>query len=427
MARVVVVGAGVIGVSAAYHLQSDGHKVTVVDRDVGPALGTSFANAGLITPSMSDPWNSPGIALALARSLLSDHAPMLLRLASLPNYLGWGVQFLRNSTAARFKSSFHSNLELALASARTYEGLCDTVAIEHDRLRRGCLRIFRNPASVPAGTEFAGLCVEAGLTVSTLSGDEVVAQEPALAPIRKDILGGMHFPNDQSGDAHKFARGLLAEFQARGGTFLPRCEVKALEIRNRTVTGVDTSSGRLDADILVLAAGSDTLRLTGPIGLKVPLRPVKGYSLTFDTGADQRTDAPRIPVSDHDLHVAITPLGRRLRVAGTAELAGYCHSLSPRRIQNLWRVLGEVYPSYRRSTCLSYGRAWCGLRPVTADGVPIISKTRVEGLYLNTGHGHLGWTLGPGSGRLIADIVADRSSQVDPSRYALARFSRSQG
>lgn len=413
--RVIVIGSGLLGVTSAYFLARNGAEVTVLERTGGAANATSYANAGMLTPSMADPWNAPGVFGQLLRYLGKEDAPLLLRPRALPSILGWGLTFLANSRVERFHANLAANLRLANYSLDILRALREQQSLSYDQKTAGTLRVFREQRALDASAARWETLARFGLKTHVLSAAATVELEPALAEVRDKLAGGIHCPQDESGDARQFTQALAEKARSAGVTFKFNTTVTGFEHDGRKITAVATDSGPLVADTVVVSAGSWSTPLLQGLGLRLPVRPVKGYSITLDAGAwNQR---PALPVIDDALHAAVTPLGQRLRVAGTAEFAGYDTALSPARIENLFSLLLSVYPGFAPHLDRSRAQPWAGLRPVSADGVPYIGRLRYDNLYLNTGHGHLGWTLAAGSARLLADIVSGRPAGLDRTAY----------
>jgi D-amino-acid dehydrogenase len=418
ISKVIVIGSGLIGVTTAYFLSHRGHEVIVVDRQDGPGKETSFANGALLTPSMAEPWNAPGSWRVLLASLGRSDAAMQLRLRSLPALMGWGVRFLRNSRTATFERNALSNLRLSLASLEVMQALREQTNIEYGRASRGSLRIFRDPASLARASTAANRVVSEGLSFRQLSRGEVIELEPALMPIANQLTGAIHYGIDETGDAYQFCVALAACCRERGVEFRFRTEVSALEARSGRVIAVVSQRERLVADQYVVAAGSYSAPLLRSVGVNVPIQPAKGYSVTIDR--NHARPSLLIPVVDDQLHAVIVPLGGTVRVAGTAEFAGYDRRANPHRIRNLLGLLQRVLPQaqFDRTKAVS----WSGLRAMSADGVPIIGRTAISNLFVNSGHGHLGWTMAAGSARLLMELTSGDATFIDPAPFDLARF-----
>jgi D-amino-acid dehydrogenase len=416
--KVLIIGGGLIGVTSAWFLQRRGHQVTVLDRADGPGLETSFANAGLLTPGMSEPWNAPGSWRVLLGSLGRSDAPLQLRLKALPTLAGWGVGFLRNSRPAAFGRNALSNLRLSLYSLTVMQSLRELTGIEYGRAARGSVKVFRDRVALDRAVAAARQLAAEGLSSRRLSPAAAVELEPALAPIAGQLAGAMHYEVDETGDAYCFCAGLADHGRQQGVEFRFRTEVSLLETHSGRVTAMGNGRERFVADRYIVAAGSYSTLLLRQVGVCMPVRPAKGYSVTFDHHPNRQSLS--IPVVDDHLHAAVVPLNGALRVAGTAEFAGYDRTLNPDRIRNLLGLLQEILPHARFDPAT--GRPWAGLRAMSVDGVPIIGPTPLSNVLVNTGHGHLGWTMAAGSAELLADLVSGDAPSIDPAPFALARF-----
>jgi len=416
--KILVIGSGLIGVTTAYFLSCRGHSVTVVDRQEGPGRETSFANGALLHPSMPEPWNAPGCWRVLLGSLGRSDAALQLRLRVLPGLVGWGTAFLRNSTAVTFERNALSNLRLASYSLKVMHALGQQIDIQYGRVARGSLRIFRDPVALDRAVATANRRLSEGLAFRRLSGTEAVELEPALAPIESQLVGAVHYEADEIGDAYRFCVALADCARQRGVDFRFRTEITSLEVRLGRVTNVLSARERFVADRYIVAAGSYSAPLLRRAGIDLPVQPAKGYSVTIKT--QQSGLSLATPLLDDQLHVAVVPLEGAIRVAGTAEFAGYNLELRAARIRNLLRLLKGVLPD--ASFDPASPQPWCGLRPMSVDGVPIIGFTPISNLLVNTGHGPLGWTMAAGSGQLIADHLSNHSFSIDPLPYAPSRF-----
>ena len=417
--RIVVVGAGLMGVTSAWFLARDGHEVTVLDQADRVAAGASQANAGMLTPSMADPWNAPGVFMQMLQYLGKDDAPLLLRLKALPSLLTWGPSFVAHSRPARFHDNMARNLRLAMYSLSVMRELRATLDLVYDQRTAGTIKVFRGARALQEGIRRCEQLASLGLIMNTLDPKALIQLEPALSDVSTSIAGAIHFPEDESGDARQFTEAMSRHAQQAGVDFRFAQRVTGFERKASRVTAVVTQNGPLPADAVVIAAGSWSPLLLAKLGQSLPVRPVKGYSVTVPFAG--WTHAPRLPVVDDALHAAITPLGNRLRVAGTAEITGYDTVLTPSRINNLFDLLLAVYPSFEPHLDRNQSTPWAGLRPVSVDGVPFIGKLGLENLYVNTGHGHLGWTLAAGSSHLLADLMLGRQPRLDPQAYRAKR------
>lgn len=418
--NVVVVGSGLLGVCSAYWLRELGAAVTVLDRAAGPGLETSYANGALLTPSMADPWNAPGVLWRLLGWIGRENSPMLLRPAALPAIVGWGLRFIRESTEKRFRANTLANVHLALYSLETLRSLRARAPIDYDQGAAGTLKVMRDPRSLEAARAMAAWLRGHGVSSRELDRAATIELEPALQPVGAQLAGSIHFPGDEHGDAFRFCEALARRAAERGVEFRYRTAVEGLEIGGRRIRGVRSGAGVLAADVVVIAAGSCSPQLLRRVGLSLPVAPVKGYSITVPMPAG--VSSPVVPVLDEQLHAVVVPLDGRVRVAGTAEFAGHDLSVPAARIANLLRLLERTYPEIARRVARESVQPWTGLRPMSADGVPIVSRTPIENLFLNTGHGHLGWTMAAGSGRALADLILGRKPDIDLTPYALDRF-----
>ena len=416
---VIVIGCGLAGVSTAFYLRSGGARVLVLDRAPGPARETSFANGSLITPSLADPWNSPGVLGALLRSLRDEHSPMLVRMRAMPSLAVWGLRFLRNSSPARFQASYLTNVRLAHYSQAVMGALLQSHPLDFEYAPDGTIKVFRDRAAFDAGLRVANWLKQVQVAHEVLNPDALLALEPALEPTIDQFHGGVRYPDDEVGNARLFTEALHRVSAAADVDFRFSAQVLSVERRGKIITGVMTPTGPLRADRYVLAAGSFSWPLGKKLGIKVPVRPAKGYSITLPIG--DAYPAPRYAIVDEALHAAVVPLGGdKLRVAGTAEFAGYDQTLTPGRVANLKVLAQQVFPQVAVDG--ANVEAWCGLRPMTPDGMPILGATPVSNLFVNTGHGPLGWTLACGSGKAVANAVLERQPEFDIAPFALSRF-----
>lgn len=409
--KVIVLGAGVVGTASAWYLADAGHEVVVVERREGPALETSFANGGQVSVGHAQPWAAPGAPAKILRWLSQDDAPLLFRPRSDPAQWRWGAQFLLECLAWRSAQNTARLFAMALYSRRQLQLLRAQAGIEYDHATRGILHYCTDPAGFAEARESARAMRRLGLEVEEKSVEETLALEPALAPARSRLAGATYVPSDESGDAHRFTVALAKLAEAKGALFLTRREVQGLRATDKGVTGVvvrgEAGEETVTGDAFVVALGSWSPLLTRPLGIDLPVYPAKGYSATVAVADPAK--APRTALTDEAAKIVVTRLGDRLRVAGTAELSGYSTDLNPVRCEALVRRLREVMPEAGDWSNPVY---WAGLRPATPSGVPLIGRTRIPNLWVNTGHGTLGWTMACGSGKALADRVSGRRPEV---------------
>jgi D-amino-acid dehydrogenase len=414
--KVIVLGAGVIGVLSAYELAKSGHEVTVIDRQNGPARETSFANAGEVSFGYCSPWAAPGIPLKAMKWLVMEHAPLILRPKMDIAMLSWLARMLSNCTASRYAINKGRMLRLAEYSRISLAALRKETGIVYDERMQGTLQLFRTAAQLDASARDVKALAADGIPFEVLDREACTRVEPALEQVREKFVGGLLTPQDETGDCHKFTVALAEKARALGVDFRYGTTVKTLDVEVGQVNGVVTSHGRLACDAVVVALGSYTPLLLRPFGIRLPVYPVKGYSLTIPV--TDPTRAPESTVMDETYKIAITRLGDRIRVGGMAEISGYTNDLGGTRRRTLEHSVMDLFPGGDASK----GSFWSGLRPMTPDGTPVIGKTRIRGLYLNTGHGTLGWTMSSGSARVIANLISGRTPEIDARDLAIARY-----
>lgn len=414
----VVIGAGLLGLCTAKALIDSGETVHVIEAREGVALETSFANGGMLTPSLPEPWNDPGVHRHLAASLFDPKSAMKLHLHAVPSLFFWGLSFLRNSAPARYYRACEDNYRLARYSLACTQALSRDLGMEYSQGTGGTLSVFRRAKDLEAKKAVSDRLATLGMRYELLDADGVVALEPSLADVRKELVAGIHFIDDEFGDAQYFCTGLADVVTSSGGRIETRTRVSGILQANGRVSGVRTDHGDVCAGRVVVAAGPQSRALLRPLGVSLPVQPAKGYSVTIDVTGLPGT--PRIPVLDDSMHAGVTPLDHRLRLVGTAEFTGFDTRIDQVRIDNLFDMLRALFPAIDARIERQHAEPWAGLRPMSADGRPIIGSTAIEGLYLNTGHGHLGWTMAAGSAALLADLMQGRHTAIDPAPYALA-------
>ncbi|MBF0267081.1 MAG: D-amino acid dehydrogenase [Alphaproteobacteria bacterium] len=412
--RVIVLGAGIVGVSTAYWLAKDGHEVTVIDRQPGPAQETSFANGGQISASHAEPWANPATPFKAIKWLGRKDAPLLWRLTRFdPELWAWGLRFLANCTKPRTAINTERTLRMALYSRALLKELNQSCKLDYDRRAEGILHIYRDGREFDLACRAAETMKTFGLNRQVVDTEACIAKEPALASSRPSLKGGIFTPEDESGDACRFAQELARLAQGLGATFQFDTRIDVIETQGGHFRAVLTGKGRIEAQACVVAMASFSPRIMSPLGIKVPVVPAKGYSVTLKAGSG----APSLSLTDDEHKMVYSRLNDRLRAAGTAEFSGHDTSMNDFRAGLILKKTLDLFPDAG-----SDPEFWTGLRPVTPDSVPIMGRTQVKGLFLNTGHGTLGWTMGLGAGRFLADILDGKSPAIDPQGLGLDRF-----
>jgi D-amino-acid dehydrogenase len=415
--KVLVLGGGVIGCTAAYELALDGHEVTLIDRQAGPALETSYANAGEVSPGYSAPWAGPGVPLKAIRWLLMNHRPLVLRPHLDLPMVGWILAMLRNCTARRYEINKSRMVRLAEYSRDCLKALRAATGIAYDERMQGTLQLFRTRKQLDGTRNDTAILERYGVPHQVLDRDGCIEHEPALVRVKDKFVGGLRLPGDETGDCFTFTNRIAEMARAKGARLRFNEDIRSLLTDGKRITGVVTSVGRVQADAYLLALGSYSPLLLRPLGIDIPVYPVKGYSITLPV-TDAR-GAPESTVMDETHKVAITRLGDRIRVGGTAELAGYSLKLHEARRSTLMHVVGDLFPD---GGDLGRSEFWCGLRPMTPDGTPVVGPTEMPNLFLATGHGTLGWTMAAGTARVIADLIAGRKPVIDMDGLTVARY-----
>jgi D-amino-acid dehydrogenase len=408
--KIIVLGAGVIGVAGAWYLAEAGHEVVVVERHRDAGMETSFANGGQISASNAEPWAQPAILPKVLRWIGREDAPLLFRPRADWAQWEWGLRFALECLPGRFERNCRALAGLAAYSRDSLRELRTRLGLQYDQLSRGILHFATAPADFEAMARHAEAMKALGVERRVVSAAECAALEPALAHSASPVAGGVFTPQDESGDAHRFTRELARLASARGVTFRFGAAVEALEAAGGKIVALRTHDGaRITADAYVVSLGSYSPLLLKPLGIRIPVYPLKGYSITLALGPGEQAAAPSVSLTDEAHKIVISRLGSRLRAAGTAELAGYDTSVNEVRCEAIVRRIRELFPRLAAAPAVDN---WAGLRPATPNNVPIIGRTRLENLFLNTGHGTLGWTLACGSGRALADVVSGRRSPI---------------
>jgi D-amino-acid dehydrogenase len=415
--KVMVLGSGVIGVSCAYQLALAGHEVTVLERQPAAALETSYANAGEVSPGYSAPWAGPGVPIKAVKWLLMHHRPLVIRGNIDMRLVRWGLAMLRNCTAARYELNKGRMVRLAEYSRDCLRELRANTGIRYDERMQGTLQLFRTQAQLDATAADVAILQRSGVAFELLAREGCIRHEPALARVATKFVGGLRLPGDETGDCFKFTQNLAALAAQRGVTFRYGTRIERLQVTRQRIDGVVTDAGTLQADAYLVALGSHSPLLLAPLAIRIPVYPVKGYSITLPI--TDAAGAPESTVMDETHKVAVTRLGTRIRVGGTAELAGYTLKLHEARRATLEHVVTDLFP---HGGDVARAEFWCGLRPMTPDGTPIVGATRLPNLFLATGHGTLGWTMAAGTGRVMADVISARAPQIDLDGLTIARY-----
>lgn len=414
---IVVLGGGVVGVTSAWYLAKAGHKVTLLERRDGVALETSHANAGQISPGYASPWAAPGIPLKAAKWLLQKHAPFTVRPTSDPFQLRWMLKMFANCTPAAYAVNKGRMVRLAEYSRDCMKQLRGELALDYEGRQLGTLQLFRSQAQLDASQRDITVLEEYGVPYQSLNADGCEEVEPALARVRGKVVGGLRLPGDETGDCFRFTQALADEARKLGVSFVFNCAIDEVEIAKGRAVAVRAGEQRFQADAIVCALGSYGTGFLRPLGIELPVYPVKGYSLTLPmTNAE---GAPRSTVLDETYKVAITRFDERIRVGGMAELSGFNLALNPRRHDTLAMVVRDLFP---QGGNLEQATFWTGLRPMTPDGTPLVGPSPIPGLWLNTGHGTLGWTMAAGSGQLLSDLISGNTPDISDEGLTLARY-----
>ncbi|CUB05749.1 D-amino acid dehydrogenase [Marinomonas fungiae] len=415
--KVCILGAGVIGLTSAYYLAKKGMQVTVVDRQADVAMEASFANAGQVSPGYSAPWAAPGVPLKAVKWLFEKYAPLKISPELELKKVAWMSKMLRNCTASKYNINKSRMMALAEYSRDCFIDLRKEIGIQYDDGQGGTLQLFRSDAQVESSEKDIKVLKSLGVAHEVLSPTEILKVEPGLAPVIDKFKGGLRLTGDETGDCFMFCNALKKQCEDLGVTFKFNTQITKLVVEQGKIQTVATSEGNIDCEQLLVCLGSYSKEMLKAIGLDVPIYPVKGYSLTVPISDAQF--APTSTIMDETYKVAVTRLGNRIRAAGTAELAGYNLDLPKARTDTITHVVSDVFP---QGADLAEAEYWTGLRPMTPDGTPIIGETPIKGLYLNTGHGTLGWTMSCGSAAVIADIMAGEVTAIDSSSLAVKRY-----
>ena len=416
--RVIVLGAGVMGVITAHELARDGHEVVVVERNGGVAEEASFGNAGIVAPGHTYAWASPRAPLMLLRSLWRDDTALRFKLSLDPKMWLWSLRFLANCTAARNRANTLVKLGLCIYSRERLQALREETAIAYHETTGGTLYLYRDPHHLETAIANMALLADNGLDgLAGIDMDQAAALEPAIAPVKGKFAGAVHCAADESGDSNLLCRELTRRMADNGVDFRFGTTVQGLRAEAGRIAAVVTDRGDITGDSFVMALANQSPLVLKGLGYRLPIYPIKGYSLTLDTAG--HNGAPTVPVIDEEYLVAFTRIGERLRVTAAAEFAGYDTGFKAADFGPMTRVARELFPSGGDYTKPSH---FACLRPMTPDGPPVIGRGRHENLIFNTGHGHIGWTMAAGSARIAADLVSGKAPDIDISGMTPDRF-----
>ncbi|MEZ5923782.1 MAG: D-amino acid dehydrogenase [Hyphomicrobiaceae bacterium] len=406
--KIAVLGAGIVGITTAYQLLKDGHQVTVIDREPEPANFTSFSNAGLVAPGHAYAWASPAAPGMMWRSQWRNDQAIRFKPRLDTRQWSWIRKFLSECTAERAVINTRNKARLSIYSQQMLNEVGAETRLPYDRVSGGLLYFFRTPASFERGSKKADLLRNAGIKIDTLSSDEIIAKDPGLRPAAQQIAGGLYVKSDEGGDCRIFAHGLAEKCRAMGADIKLGTTITRIETRNGEVTHVETSAGRIAADAFVLALGVFSPDLAKQLGIRLPVYPVKGYAMTIPIS--DKSKVARLGGVDEDNLLAYCPFDGRLRVTATAEIAGYDNSHKPSDFRVMKDRTARLFPEGLDWATASY---WAGLRPMTPTAMPIVDRSPISNLWLNTGHGHMGWTMSNGSARILADLIGQRRPAID--------------
>ena len=415
--KIIILGSGVIGTASAYYLAQAGHEVTVLERQSGPALETSFANAGEVSPGYSAPWAGPGVPIKAIKWLAMQHSPLVIRPSLDPAMWRWVIQMLLNCTNRAYETNKGRMVKLAEYSRDCMIELRAATQIQYDERMQGTLQLFRNQKQLDGAQNDIRILQQYNVPYELLDAQACLKSEPALKHVQGKYVGGLRLPNDETGDCFKFTQALAKMAEGLGVKFEYGVQIQSLQANGDKLEKILTSRGERQADRYLLALGSFSPQLLKPLGIKIPVYPIKGYSITVPI--KDAAGAPESTVMDETFKVAITRLGDRIRVGGTAEIAGYDMRLHEARRDTLVHSVTDLFP---HGGDIAQAQFWCGLRPMTPDGTPVLGPTKLKNLFLNTGHGTLGWTMACGSGRVLADLISGKPPQINTDGLFMDRY-----
>jgi D-amino-acid dehydrogenase len=418
-ADALIIGGGLIGITTAHRLAKRGCTVVLVEANVDVGLGANFGNGAMLVPSQTMPWNSPGILSTLLRSLFTQNSAVRINPRAIPSLFKWGLHFLKNSRTHLHELHTRRLLELALFSMDVFEEYFKEYRDQFEAKKCGTIKIYRDQPSLEAQTRSNRHLSEIGLDWEALTPDQTVQAEPHLQALEPQLAGGIRFSADVVADSRKFCQTLRDDLVAAGQIIHVGCQANKLLMSGDRVIGARTTIGDIRAKNTILALGTNTRKLAAKDARSILVHPVKGYSVTYDTTSVN--DLPSHPIIDEGRHVGVVPINGKLRVVGIAEFAGHDCTLNPKIVRQLDHLTKSVYPNLAQMIDGCKREPWTGFRPMTPDGLPYIGETSNKGLWVNTGHGHLGWTLATGSAELLADLIMDKPTALDASIYSITR------
>lgn len=416
--KVLVLGSGVVGVTSAWYLAKAGHDVSVIDRASGPALETSFANAGQVSFGYTTPWAAPGLLMKAIKWMSKPNSPLIITPQASPAMVKWLIAMLINCNEEKYKKNKSLMVRISDYSAECLSELRNETGIHYDERMKGTIQLFRDAAQLEAVQKDIDVLKADGVQFEMLDKEGCIAVEPGLAGMKEEIAGGLRTPKDETGDCRIFTTKLSALAQEKGVQFFYNTEVKKLLQEGGKITGIETTKGIMTADAYLVAMASFTPFLLDDVGLKAPIYPVKGYSITVPIVDEAK--APVSTVIDDIYKVAVTRLGNTIRVGGMAEVSGYEIKLKDARLKTLTEALNMMFKG--AADLSKKPELWSGLRPVTPDSVPILGATKYPNLFINAGHGTLGWTMAAGSGRFLADVISGKKPDIDPAKLDISRY-----
>ncbi|MAC91370.1 MAG: hypothetical protein CMO99_02305 [Woeseiaceae bacterium] len=420
--KILVIGAGLMGITSAYELMVRGYEVTLIDELDSPASSASYANAGMLTPSMPEPWNGPGVYKNLIKSLFNADASMRLRWHAIPGLMDWGIKFLKYSSKTHFEKACRDNFYLTSFSLKKTQETAERLNLDYCRGKLGTLSIFRHAEDFLVKQSLYQSLNKMGMNCDILETDEIIHLVPALSEMKSEIYKGIHFYEDEFGDAHLFCCELLENFIDGGGEVKYGEVVSKINIKNENLIGITTSNGLIESDNILVCAGAKSPIILGTANINLDVKPAKGYSVT--TEIQGLKELLPLPVLDDSMNIVFTPLGNRLRMVSTAEFAGYDNAIDKKRIEMMLESLNKILPRVFSRVNKDNILPWTGHRPMSCDGKPFIGESKIKGLYVNCGQGPLGWTLAMGSANLIADIISRKKPAIDPMLFSMNRLAK---